>query len=189
MTLSCESRFQKRTYGPGIYINDATIVDCQDISGQVLPFLEHPLDIGFKLFLDIGRDFQPELLIGGNFKKDQASGEVIGWGSGFLVQEALAVLTGYNGTLEEGNKIPVGVLETLIGKRFWKLSYVSGHKANGRIRYTDWNQIASLEEGPDVLLAKFKRSLAKGYPRNYAPQILDEVALPNTATAPLDESF
>ncbi|MBI5020551.1 MAG: hypothetical protein HZB59_03870 [Ignavibacteriales bacterium] len=172
MTLSCNKPFSKTTYGPGIYINEVTIVNASDISGEQLPLSEQPIDIGIKLTLDIGKEFQPQMIIAGNFKRDFDSGEVVGWGSGFLVQEALARF-GYNGTLDEANHIPTDIIDSLAGKKFLRLSYISGVREGGKYRYTDWNQIASVEEGADFLLSRFKRSLAKGYPRNYHPDLLD----------------
>lgn len=176
MTLSCTSPFQKRSFGPGIYINEVTIADVADISGQQLPFLTEPVDIGIKLFLDIGRDFQPEMIVAGNLKRDPDTGEVIGWGSAFVLQDALSKL-GFTGNLEEGNRIPLDALEGLIGKKFLRLSYVSGLKPNDKPRYSDWSQIGTVEEGPDALAARFKRSLQKGYPRNYRPHLLEEATI------------
>jgi len=172
MTLSCERQWQKRTYGPGIYINEATISDVLDISGETLPYLDRPYDIGIKLTLDIGRGFQPELTIGGNFRRDVDTNEVTGWGSAFTVAEALSRF-GYNSELSADNTIPPDVLQSLVGKQFLRLSYVSGTKQNGKLRYSDWSQIATLDEGAESLAERFRRSLAKGYPRNYRPQVLD----------------
>ena len=179
MTLSCNNTWQKRTYGPGIYVNEVEIAKVEDISGEQLPFLDKPVDIGVRLSLEIGRDFQPEMVVAGQFKRDPASGEVIGWGSGWLVQDALNRL-GYSGTLNEGNTLPPDALQPLVGKRFLRLSYVSGQKADGRPRYCDWNQLATIEEGAESLVSRFRRSLTKGYPRNFHPEALD------TATAILD---
>ena len=175
MTLSCKSPFNSSTYAPGIFINQVTVVGAVDVSGTQLPFMERPIDIGLKLTLDIGRDFQPELLIAGNFKRDPKSNEVVGWGSAFVVQEALARL-GYTGTLEGDNRIPADVLAEVVGKHIYRLSYVSGQKDGGKLRYSDWNQIATLEEGGDDLLARFKKSLTRGYPKNYKPDLLTEPA-------------
>src|SRR5690242_4827808 len=108
MTLSCKSLWSRHSYGPGIYINEVTILSAEDISGQTLPMLQNPFDIGIRLTLDIGRDFQPEMVIAGSFKRSQDTGEVTGWGSAFVVQEALSRL-GFNGTLGDGNKIPAEV--------------------------------------------------------------------------------
>lgn len=176
MTLSCDRTFTKRTYGPGIYINEVTVANVVDISGEILPFRDQPYDIGIKLVLDIGRDFQPEMLIAGSFKRDPVTQEVVDWGSAFVVQEAIAKL-GFTGRLLEGNRIPEEVLQTLIGKKFLRLSYISGMKEGGKPRYSDWNIIGKIEEGSESLAQRFRKSLAKGYPKNYRPHLLDDVSI------------
>ena len=172
MTLSCSQPFSKKNYGPGIYINEVTIADVQDISGQLLPPNNLQYDIAIRLHLEIGRDFQPEFVIGGNFKHDPITDDVIGWGGAFVVQEALSKL-GYEGKLDSNNGVPVDILESLVGKTFLRLSYVSGVKESGKLRYSDWNNIATLEDGAESLSQRFRKSLTKGYPRNYHPDILD----------------
>ena len=173
MTLSCTRPWSTNGYGPGIYISEATVVNVEDISGEQLPFLDQPVDIGLKLHLDIGRDFQPEFIIAGNFKRDPATGEVTGWGGAFVVQDALARL-GYAGNLTDENTIPVDVPPALIGKKLYRLSYVAGRRDNGKLRYSGWNQIGTLDEGPEALAKRFKRSLTKGCPKNYQPDVLGE---------------
>jgi hypothetical protein len=172
MTLSCSSPYKSNTYGPGIFISRVTIIKAEDISGKVIPYLDNPFDIAVKLTLDIGKEFHPELTIGGMFKRDLETGEVVGWGSGFIVQDALAKL-GFTGTLEQHNRLPKQAIDSLVGKEFLRLSYVSGLRDGGKPKYSDWNMISSVDEGPDALLERFKKSLTKGYPRNYHPEILD----------------
>lgn len=187
MTLSCTKPWNSNSHGLGIFISQVTITAVEDISDMVLTHLDKAFDIGIKLTLDIGKDFQPEFLIAGNFKRDPLTDEVIGWGSGFLVQEALTRL-GYDGRLAEGNAIPPEVLEFLIGKSFYRLSYVSGVKENGKLRYSDWNHIASLDEGAEDLLRRFKRSVSSGYPRNYKPFLEREtVSVPPEAASAMKE--
>ena len=173
MTLSCSRPFSAQTYAPGIYVNEVTILQAEDISGELLPFFDNPVDIGIKLTLNIGRDFNPEMTIAGSFKRDPNTEEVVGWGSAFLVQEALLRL-GYTENLEQGNRIHSHVFQEVVGKKFLKLAYVSGVRDNGKLRYYDWNQIATLEEGVENLVNRFRRSLAKGYPKNYRPDVLDQ---------------
>src|ERR1700690_877 len=146
MTLTCTKPFPKRTFLPGVYVNEVTIVKAEDISGQTLPFLQNPFELGLKLTLDIGRDFQPDMIIAGNMKRDPDTNEVTGWGSGFVVQEALTRF-GYSGPLTDENKIPPEVIESLVGQSFYRLSYVAGVRDNGKLRYYDWNIISTLEEG------------------------------------------
>ena len=173
MTLTCDTKFQRRTYAPGVYINEATIVKAEDVSGEKLPYLQRPVEMGLKLTLDIGREFQPELIIAGELKHDTATGEVIGWGSAFVVQEALSRL-GYTGPLTIQNRIPADVLNGLVGKKLLRLSYVSGVRENGKSRYSDWNQIGTPEDGVEELLARWKRSVRRGYPSNYRPMPVEE---------------
>jgi hypothetical protein len=171
MTLTCDGKYTPNKYGVGVIIRKVTVADVADVSGQTAPFLERPWDIGIKLYLEVGRDFQPELTIAGSFKRDSITGEIVGWGSAFVVQEALQRF-GYSGSLQEGNHIPQSVLEGLIGKEFYRLSYVSGRKENGKVKYTDWNQIATLQEGPEDLAGRFRKSLTRGYPKNYQPEVV-----------------
>ena len=172
MTLTCDRPYGSNSYGKGIFINLVKIVEVEDVSGTTLPFLQDPVDIGIKLKLDIGRDFQPDLYIAGSFERAQGTDEVIGWKSGFVVQDALFRL-GYTGTLSPNNSIPQHVLPTLVGKQFYRLSYVSRVKNGGKPGYSDWNMIASVDEGPQSLAARFQKSLQKGYPKNYHPELLD----------------
>lgn len=171
MILSCENAWKKPGHGLGIYVNEVTVIGAEDISGVELRF-GNMFDIGIKLTVDVGRDFYPELIIAGNFKHDPDSSEVIGWGGAFVVQEALSRL-GYTGNLEKQNNIPEEVLREAIGKRVLRLTYVSGRKENGKPRYSDWNLIATVEEGAQFLVNRFRRSLARGYPKNYRPELLD----------------
>ncbi len=186
MTLSTNNQWKKRTYGPGIFINEVEVAAAEDISGTTPPYMDRSVDIGIKLTLEVGKDFQPQLSITGNFKRDPDTGEVIGWGGAFVVQEALARL-GFKGELDQENRIPAEALEGVIGKRFLRLSYISGEKQNGKPRYSDWGRIATPEEGTEDLVTRFKRSVAKGYPKNYRPELLDQLAERRPVPSAIDE--
>lgn len=186
MTLSCSKPWSNKTYGPGIFVSEATVIAAKDESGQLQSFLNRTFDSAIRLTVDIGREFFPEILIAGDFKRNTDTNEIIGWGGAFVVQEALSRL-GYTGDLVEGNTIPPDVIESLVGKPFYRLSYISGVKDGGKLRYSDWNQIAALEEGAESLASRFKRSLTKGYPRNYHPDIMDERQASPVAAATADD--
>jgi|GEM_PF-3500497 len=171
MTLSCDKPSQIPDMPLGVYINEATIVNVEDVSGTTPAFMSRAVDIGMNLTLDIGQAFRPRLLIAGNFRRDIKSGEVVAWGSACVVQDALLRL-GYAGSLDPGNKIPAKALQDLLGVTFLRLSYVSGTKQTGKARYSDWTTIGAISEGPEVLLARWKHSRSRGYPRNYRPDVL-----------------
>lgn len=172
MTLTTENRFKPNLYGKGVYINLVTITDVEDVSNTILPFINNTVDIGVKLTLDIGREFQPELTIFGNFERDTETNKVIGWGSAFCVQELLFKLC-YKGQLNPDNSIPKEALQSLIGKQFFKLAYVSGIKESGQLKYTNWNLIAADDEYPEYLAKRFQKSILSGYPKNYKPELID----------------
>jgi len=189
MTLSCDKPSQLPEMPLGVYVNEATIVKVEDISGTTPVFMSRAVDIGLKLTLEVGREFQPVMLIAGNFRVDIKTGEVIGWGSACVVQDALYRL-GYTGPLDPSNRIPPKVLQDLVGRQFWRLSYVSGVKQNGKPRYSDWTTIGAIEDGHDDLIARWKHSRSRGYPRNYRPDVLGApvvgVVVPSKATADED---
>lgn len=172
MVLTTENRFKPNLYGKGIYVNLVTITGVEDISGTTPVFLDRPIEIGVKLKLDIGRDFEPELSIFGEFERDANTREVKGWGSAFCIQELLFKLS-YKGHLGSNNSIPAEALQSLIGKQFYKLTYVSGIKDNGNLKYSNWYIIASSDEDPESLAKRFHKSVNSGYPRNYRPELVD----------------
>ncbi len=171
MTLSCDSS-ANGGLPKGIIVGKVTIVGVEDISGTTPQHLQFPVDIGIKLTLDVGKSFQPEMIIAGNFKRDNSTGDVVSWGGGFVIQDLL-IRMGYLGKLNEGNTIPSEALESLKGKSFLRLSYVTGLKQDGRPRYSDWTQVAAEDESRESLVARFHRSVAKGYPKNFRPEVLE----------------
>jgi len=172
MTLSCEHPYPQNNYGKGIFISLVTIAHVEDISGQDLYFADSPVDIGLKLYLDIKKDFMPEMNIAGYFERD-IQNNIKGWGSAFVVQDALSKL-GFKGKLTVDNRIPSDVLQSLEGKQFYRLSYVCDLR-DGKLRYCDWNIIGSPDETPESLAKRFSKSLLKGYPKNYRPDCIDKL--------------
>lgn len=156
-----------------ISIGKATIVRAQNISGQQLAYMKYPCDLGVSLTLEVGQSFQPELNITGNFTKDEA-GEPKGWGSAFKVRDFFIQMGVDNATLtnalNEGSGVPEAAMETPIGKEVFRLSYVTGRKSDGRLKYSDWSEVATVEQGAEYLLKRFRESVARGYPKNYAPE-------------------
>ena len=169
MTLSLNNPF-RNDYGEGVFISLVTIVDVEDISGSTPPFMNFPIDIGLKLHLDVGKGFYPQMIIAGNFQRNFPSDEVSGWGSAFVVQDFLNKL-GFTGRLNKDNKIPVNIIQSIIGKKFYRLSYVSGIKEDEKLKYSDWNIISTEDEGAEYLADKFYKSVLKGYPKNYRPEL------------------
>jgi hypothetical protein len=161
------------TYGPGVYIGKATIVGVQDVTEEGLPFLQQNPDVAITITLDIGKDFNPEMSFFGNFKRDERNGLVTDWGGAFPVRglfDACKIV----GEINDDGTIPQEMLDQLVGKEILRLQYVSGFRKDGKIRYSDWNNVLGGSDKPEKLAKLFEDSVAKGYPKNYSPEILSQ---------------
>ena len=172
MTLSIN---EKKDAGEGIVVQQVSIASIEDISNSTPPFLSMPCDLGVKMSLDIGRDFQPDFMITGALKRD-TEGIIIGWGGAFKIRDFFANL-GISGDLVPDDierpttySIPQALMDAAKGQQFLRLSYVCGKKPNGKTRWADWTDIGSIAEGETVLIQRFKKSVAKGYPSNFKPE-------------------
>jgi hypothetical protein len=162
----------------GIYINKATIISVEDISGEQLTYMKQPCDLGLRVTVDIGRAFMPTMTFAGNFKIGDKG---IEWGNAFRVRNFIRNVLPHGASLTEENKIPTEVLENLIGKEFYRLSYISGKKEDGKLKYAEWSEVGRPTGTPEELHVAFRRSLEKGYPKNYSPDALSQNELPDTS--------
>ena len=86
-------------------------------------------DISLHMKLDIGKGFFPDFYIGGQFKVDDVSGNVIGWRTAYKIKLFLDAL-GIKVMLDknsgvQGNQLPEGIENAITGKTFKRLSYKS----------------------------------------------------------------
>jgi hypothetical protein len=160
-------------YGPGVYVSEVTIIDAQDHSGTMPSFLKTIPDIYLVVTLDIGKDWTPEMSFFGDYKRDERNPEVIvDWGSAFKVRN-LFTACGIHRELNDDGTIPKDMVNDLIGKKILRLQYVSGARENGRLKYSDWpEQVLPANEDPKKLADLFFRSVQRGYPKNYSPDVL-----------------
>ena len=128
-------------------------------------------DIDLCLLLEVkkqdGSTFDYQLNIRGTFKKDD-SGRIIGWGSNFKIQKlfnnlSIVGLINSDGTIDDKG------LQQLIGKDVFVLNYISGTKEDGRIKYQMYDAVAQDRES---ILSDFLKSVDRGYPRNYNPDVV-----------------
>lgn len=181
--------------GPqSIYIDQVKCISVEDLSRKELPFRRRAYDLAIKLTLDIGKSFYPEMLIVGNFKRDE-KGDILegndGWGSAFKVRNFFSkfIPLGQVISLTPDNEIPPDVLALPRGKEFLRLSYVTGRKPSGRLRYSSWDEIATLEEGAESLKRRFLNSVTRGFPSNYHPEVLEPSDASMSFPSLDDESF
>ena len=123
------------------YIEAVEIASAKDVSGQDLEY-HFTQDTAIMLELEIGKDFQPEVMIGGNFAIDwdnasPGAGEKprkkpLEWGSNFKVDE-LAARAGCTPLFyqnRDDNVIRDEVLQGLIGQTIVYMRYCYGQKSS-----------------------------------------------------------
>jgi hypothetical protein len=166
---------KQSSYGPGVYISEATIVSAEDKSGTKPEFLSSTPSLYIAIKLDIGKDFQPEMSFFGDFKRDEQNPAVIvDWGSAYRVRN-LFTAAGIHRNINEDGSIPQDMIEDLIGKKILRLQYVSGRKDNGKLKYYDWNDmVLGAKDDPKRFADLFFKSVERGYPKNYSPEALAE---------------
>jgi len=115
----------------------------------------------------------------GNYKIDAVTGKIKGWNAfGNGVQDFFDKLIGRealeNG-LNDDYSIPQALLNLLIGKSFYRISYISGfnHKDPSKGAYKDFNQVFL----PDTPIEEMQQVWASSAPylTTYKPDVVDEL--------------
>ena len=134
-----------------------------------------PDDISLKLTLDIGKDFEPEMYIGGQFREDKVSGNVISWGTATKVKIlldsiGLGVACDKNAPAS-AQKLPEDIGDKMLGKEFLRLMYRSNRtKADGNYRIKEWQQTGMVGTGnAQKLKNKFAEAVSNSWVRDYNP--------------------
>ena len=147
-------------------------------------------DMSINMTLDIGRDFQPNFYIGGNFKKDETSGQVIGWGTAFKIKlffDAIGMpIRLSKGKLLQDQRLPDDAASQLIGKEFARLTYKSTKlKKTGDNMWKEWQETRPT----NVDHAEFKDIFRNAVTNNWIKDFLspdDDVPFNNKETATVD---
>jgi len=115
----------------------------------------------------------------GNYKIDAVTGKIKGWNAfNNGVQDFFDKLIGretLENTLNDDYSIPQSLLDMLIGKQFYRISYISGfnYKDAHKGTYKDFNQIFL----PDATIEEMQQAWASSAPylKNYKPDVIDEL--------------
>lgn len=133
-------------------------------------------NISIHLTLDIGRDFEPNMYIGGSFKTDEVSGKIEGWSTAFKIKMFFDSI-GMPIRLDKGknpqsSRLPADVDQLLVGKEFLRLTYLSTKvKRDGNQLWKDWQETRPAEgQGSNIadFKAKFKESVSKNYVKDFS---------------------
>ena len=160
-------------YMQGVFVNDVKIVSVEPCYDGKVWQKQYKDDLGVDVTLDIGRDFQPVMYIGGSFKKNDF-GDVEGLGSAVKVKFFFNEL-GINVDDAElmSKALSDDVVSQCTGKTFQRLSYVTKRKDNGKLQYSDFQNILGEGKPKSELIDKFKESVANGWIKSYKPELMD----------------
>ena len=158
----------KRT---GIFVSEATIKNVVVKYDVQEKWQKRPDDIAVFLTLDVGQNFDYEMRIGGYFNRKD-DGSVKNWGAALKVKILLNALD-IEGKLSKDFQLTDEILDEMIGKKFLRLSYVSGTKENGKPRWFDWNEVGKLGQ-EDRLKERFMKAVNDGWVKNFRPDTSDD---------------
>ncbi len=156
-----------------IFVDKAKIATVQIKYGVKEDWQTYSDDISIHLTLDIGKDFQPNMYIGGNYKKDEVSGEIVGWSTAFKVKlffDALGMPIKLDkGMQPQSSRLPADAEKVLVGKEFKRLTYLSTKtKRDGGALWKDWQETRHATYDQDKFKSEFKESVSKGYVKDFA---------------------
>jgi len=109
-----------------IIIQPVNIADFTVTDGEKRDWQNYADDIGIDLVLDVGKDFQPTMYIGGSFALDELNNTIIGWGRAYKVKmlfDAIGLpIRLAKGTVVSDNKLPDDAKSHIVGKKFLRLT-------------------------------------------------------------------
>ncbi len=136
------------------------------------------------------------MILKGDLRRDK--NRIVDWGSAFVVKDFFIKLGCFKGLIDEEIKerirllekkqVPADFLVKAIKKKICILDYVKGISEEGKLKYSTWNIV---DVDPEQLRNAFKKSVAKGFPLNYKPDLMDNAIDKNEAvvSAPSDDDF
>lgn len=159
------------------FIDKVTILSAQEVTDRKFS------DKAVTLVLDTGQSFNPLMTIEGKFGAVDAQGEPT-IGSCFHVQNLFEKL-GISFALDSNAPIDTDALAQLNGKTFWRLRYAKSLNLEGKVRFENYQEIENgeYEKGAVRLESTFKKDVAKGFPKSYHPELLNESTIATDTVA------
>lgn len=183
--LDQAGEFNSIKLAKGVYASLVTIAKITDLSNH--PDLNRPknlrndgteyqicIEVGYQR--DDGQDWSTRFY--GDWKADPVTGKIKGWNA-FAngVQDFFATM--YGDIEEVGNRlndnytIGENITKPLIGRKFYRISYISGLKDDGKGRYKDWNKIFLEDATIEDMQNAWARVSVKM--KSYTPEAVDEI--------------
>jgi|26BtaG_2_1085354.scaffolds.fasta_scaffold07632_2 hypothetical protein len=149
----------------GIFVNDVIIRRAKDVSGTEPEQYERGFVFDLEVEIEyeiVEKGWNRTSRIGGNYKRDEQSGEILSSGSAFKVERLFESAGILDALLDENNNLKEDTLNKLVGKSVALLKY-----PNNNGNYSDWD-ITARPGGWSYLKNQFIAAYkARGYPKNY----------------------
>lgn len=174
----------------GTQIGKGVFAKCQPVYGWDIVvndnLFDQHVDYGFTIGFDTGiekSDGTPYIAKktwSGDWKKDR-DGIVVGWGKLFGLGMFFKAM-GLDVDVSDKGTIDVKQLKSLRGRKVWRVEYIKDtYTKDGEEKpgYGIFNTFFPEDTPVEKIKEVWEQSLAKGYPNNYNPDILDRLGLGN----------
>jgi len=183
--LDKEGEFNSTQIAKGVYASLGKIIEVLDLSNhpdydrnQNLRKDGTPLElcIEVKYQRDDGKEWTSRFW--GGYKKDDVTGNITGWNAfrngvqGFF-ETMLGDLNAVGNLIAENWAMTQALLDSVKGKEFYRISYISGIKPDGKGRYRDWNKIFLKDTTVEKMQEEWARVAIKL--NSYTPEAIDEI--------------
>jgi hypothetical protein len=168
----------------GVYASLVTILEVTNLSNH--PNVKVPLQtlkdgtptelcIEVKYQKDNGEEWSQRFY--GKYKIDEVTGSIKGWKAfGNGVQNFFETLLGkeiLENTLNDDYSLSKNLFNKVLGIQFYKISYVSGTKNDGKPRYKDWDRIFLADATIDDIQNAWAQQSV--YMTSYTPDVIDMI--------------
>jgi hypothetical protein len=166
----------------GVYLSEVEILDVVDKS-QV-DIYGKTYDLAIKLLLKDG-EYEKKKTLKGNFTR--VDGLVKDWGGAFTIDNLIKALGIYEKFSKselddvmvsfEQSKVPASIIKLLKGNKVFSISYLKGIE-DGKKKYGAYSKVLPDKE---KLVESFKADIAKGFPSDYHPELVEDATSFNPA--------
>ena len=147
--------------GDGVYIDECEILSVENVTeSEVEQGFSRDVSIKTKLKV-LKNDWERIVTIGGNYKRDPQSKEIVDWGGAFRVADLFKACEAPD-AMDPHGQPSQDMMDACVGKKLLTLTYT-----NNKGKYSTWNQVTSVKRSKENFLNYFFKQVRKGYPKNY----------------------
>tara|TARA_X000000368_G_scaffold245987_2_gene194338 strand:- start:2106 stop:2693 length:588 start_codon:yes stop_codon:yes gene_type:complete len=152
--------------GDGVYVDEVEINKISDVtSEEEAKGFKRDISIALQVRV-LKNDWERTVTIGGNYKRDAQTKEVIDWGGAFKLKDLFIACGLTDKDISENmnadGQFAKEMLEKCVSHKLKTLTYTN---KNGK--YSTWNSVTGADRDSKKFKEYFMSQVAKGYPKNY----------------------